>query len=862
VDKLGFSDSSNIASTLDLFAAAGTFGGSGTFDETKIRALKRDIVEGSADAGSELEAPAESAMPLAGATTLEFKSARGSDALPSDTLDRPHANAGGYQSPLDQLPAGSLLAYNGGTASRAPEDDPGFETLNQAGRGKASPSDAERGALLDQARKVGGGDLTKGFQKLIADGKLDGGGLEQILEGSHDPEAARSAKLAVAGAKANGTLPKSFISQYAHSLTSLSGFTQDGHAPAAALLSAAWSPDSKISGASTQISQEAIAQTMDASSHSMSPQLASALADAIATGTPTQGTQAGLLLRAKPSTVEAMTRGALQWQAASPQSTGGTELLAAVADNPTAKNASSAVWKGAADALTDGRTALDIANRTTQSDPRADLLRIYQNAAPGIRADVASGDPVAAQRYQAFLRFGENGHATPTSQAYDGQMRSDRSALGAKATFPPMTAADALGKVQGDRSKDMVYDGNSQFVIKPDADATTKQPEFGKNTTVVFVNGINTDMRRSIVGAQRFADETGNNVQVIHNGTDGLNNDIATVTAQWTGRSPDLSPADQAVRDQILSRVKSDGHGGLTMTGDVHFMAHSKGALSVERGLEAAKQRLMEEHHSESDVTQMFAQHVSVETFGGASLGMPQGVKTVAYWDNKDQVPALAGSAPVDRNEAMDYTHFSLNLRANADYNAAAIDDVKNTFNHGSRIQVPANDRTRLVNFSGGLSGLVSAMEDDAFNDNHDLPHYMPYRQKFADAYKHADSSISADYSVPNSIAPKAYDFPSVKALQDRLDEVAERTSAWLPPVRSIESYQGGQVHGQIAILNQNTVALNAGNGNYEIIDVSHASDAVKQKLVDGANVIVKNGVVTLPPQSKVSQPLSSGVER
>jgi hypothetical protein len=270
-----------------------------------------------------------------------------------------------------------------------------------------------------------------------------------------------------------------------------------------------------------------------------------------------------------------------------------------------------------------------------------------------------------------------------------------------------------------------------------------------------------------------------------------------------------MQPADQAVRDEILSRVTSDGHGGLTLSNDVHFMAHSKGALSVERGIAFADKRLLDEGYSKEQIAALNS-HIGVETFGGASYGMPEGTKVAAYYNTSDAVPVASGEAPVANSRLsalwsdgglMESAHLPIGWIQ--DDNGNVFDMTKGkAVDRGTLVQTPIRH---------------DESENDVFVGNHDAPHYVPYREKFADAL---DGKKVAVDNTSHTPAGSTFTYPSREQLQDKVDALAS-TDMWLPPVKKVVPYDGGAHSGQLIKLDATHFAQNIGRGEYQVIDAN-----------------------------------------
>jgi hypothetical protein len=160
-------------------------------------------------------------------------------------------------------------------------------------------------------------------------------------------------------------------------------------------------------------------------------------------------------------------------------------------------------------------------------------------------------------------------------------------------------------------------------------------------------------MRAHLENAEQYSIAINHDVTLIHDGTaqDNRHHD------HDGDRVPDLVKAilehesatfayqqkpEQAVAKAILSHVEIRKDGSLHVSRDMHFAAHSRGAVITQRGIELADLALAANGASAEDIKRING-HISVETFGGAAYGMPKGVATVNYVDPHDGVAALLG---------------------------------------------------------------------------------------------------------------------------------------------------------------------------------------------------------------------------
>jgi hypothetical protein len=165
--------------------------------------------------------------------------------------------------------------------------------------------------------------------------------------------------------------------------------------------------------------------------------------------------------------------------------------------------------------------------------------------------------------------------------------------------------------------------------------------------TVLYVNGIVTDLAGQAVEMQQIADQTGMRVIGIHNSTEGAVADIAECVSDKlamvedfaeavTGRSSKGSnPAVDTLADTMYTELMAGR--------DVHVMGYSQGALITARALRDLASRLrIEDGLPQAQVEQLMSR-INVETFGGAGAIFPDGPKYVHYVNTRDIVPMAFG---------------------------------------------------------------------------------------------------------------------------------------------------------------------------------------------------------------------------
>jgi hypothetical protein len=153
------------------------------------------------------------------------------------------------------------------------------------------------------------------------------------------------------------------------------------------------------------------------------------------------------------------------------------------------------------------------------------------------------------------------------------------------------------------------------------------------NETLIYVNGIRTNVAGQANSLQAIADNTGSRVIGIHNSTEGFGADVL----QSLGDKLDIgdNPAVDTLADTVYDELRAGR--------DVHLMAHSQGALVTSRALQDVKNRLMlEDGMSRADAEALMS-NIKVETFGGASRRYTDGPQYVHYVNRNDGVPQAFG---------------------------------------------------------------------------------------------------------------------------------------------------------------------------------------------------------------------------
>jgi len=166
-----------------------------------------------------------------------------------------------------------------------------------------------------------------------------------------------------------------------------------------------------------------------------------------------------------------------------------------------------------------------------------------------------------------------------------------------------------------------------------DVPAVTPAGGVTNNETLIYVNGIRTDVAGQSNSLQAIADNTGSRVIGVHNATRSSVADIF----QSLGDKLDIgnNPAVDTLADTVYNELRAGR--------DVHLMAHSQGAIITSRALEDVKNRLMLEDGMSRTDAENLLNNVKVETFGGASRRFPDGPQYVHYVNRNDGVPQAFG---------------------------------------------------------------------------------------------------------------------------------------------------------------------------------------------------------------------------
>ncbi len=189
-----------------------------------------------------------------------------------------------------------------------------------------------------------------------------------------------------------------------------------------------------------------------------------------------------------------------------------------------------------------------------------------------------------------------------------------------------------------DRQFDGFFVGNGKQTFAPNTPlsqipAVTPKNGIRNNETLIYVNGIITNVAGQSNSLQAVADQTGSRVIGIHNATGGFGADVL----QSLGDKLDIgrNPAVDTMANAVYSELKAGR--------SVHLIAHSQGALVTSRALADVKNRLMIEDGMSKKAAENLLSNVKVETFGGASRRFPDGPRYVHYVNRNDGVPQAFG---------------------------------------------------------------------------------------------------------------------------------------------------------------------------------------------------------------------------
>jgi hypothetical protein len=153
------------------------------------------------------------------------------------------------------------------------------------------------------------------------------------------------------------------------------------------------------------------------------------------------------------------------------------------------------------------------------------------------------------------------------------------------------------------------------------------------NETLIYVNGIRTNVAGQSNSLQAIADSTGSRVVGVHNATEGFGSDVL----QSFGDKLDIgnNPAVDTLADTVYDELRAGRA--------VHLLAHSQGALVTSRALQDVKNRLMLEGRMSRVDAEALMNNIRVETFGGAARRYTDGPQYIHYVNRNDGVPQAFG---------------------------------------------------------------------------------------------------------------------------------------------------------------------------------------------------------------------------
>ncbi len=166
-----------------------------------------------------------------------------------------------------------------------------------------------------------------------------------------------------------------------------------------------------------------------------------------------------------------------------------------------------------------------------------------------------------------------------------------------------------------------------------DIPAVTPNGGVRNNETLIYVNGIQTDVAGQTRSLQAIADNSGSRVIGVHNATGTFAGDLL----QSLGDKLDIgrNPAVDTLADTVYNELRAGR--------DVHLMAHSQGAIITSRALTDVRNRLMLEDGMSRQAAENLMNNIKVETFGGAARRYPDGPQYVHYVNRNDGVPQSTG---------------------------------------------------------------------------------------------------------------------------------------------------------------------------------------------------------------------------
>lgn len=212
------------------------------------------------------------------------------------------------------------------------------------------------------------------------------------------------------------------------------------------------------------------------------------------------------------------------------------------------------------------------------------------------------------------------------------------SRMGLSTALNPLTLRLQREETPSDKQFDGHFVGANGQTFAPgtplgEIPAVTPNGGVRNNETLIYVNGIQTNVGGQANSLQAIADNTGSRVIGVHNATGSFAGDVL----QSLGDKLDIgnNPAVDTLADTVYNELKAGR--------DVHLMAHSQGAIITSRALQDVKNRLMLEDGMSRPQAEALMNNIKVETFGGASRRYTDGPQYVHYVNRNDGVPQAFG---------------------------------------------------------------------------------------------------------------------------------------------------------------------------------------------------------------------------
>ena len=219
-----------------------------------------------------------------------------------------------------------------------------------------------------------------------------------------------------------------------------------------------------------------------------------------------------------------------------------------------------------------------------------------------------------------------------------GDVFASRTGLSTALNALSLRLPDILPKSNPDKRFDGQLVGANGRTFPPDTPlsgipAVTPVGGVRNNETLIYVNGIQTDVAGQTRSLQAIADNSGSRVIGVHNATGTFAGDLL----QSLGDKLDIgrNPAVDTLADTVYNELRAGR--------DVHLMAHSQGAIITSRALTDVRNRLMLEDGMSRQAAENLMNNIKVETFGGASRRYPDGPQYVHYVNRNDGVPQSTG---------------------------------------------------------------------------------------------------------------------------------------------------------------------------------------------------------------------------